>query len=94
MRHTQAMSLVKSFLPDDVSRRLLSGFVIFCVVCAGGALCYVGSALSIRWLYRVGFGIGVVGAIVLVLHVWWRLFIGTEESESAPETQQDEQSPH
>lgn len=94
MRHTQAMSLVKSFLPDEANRRLLSGFVIFCVVCAGGALCLVASALSIRWLYRIGFGIGVVGAIVFVLHVWWRLFIGTLDPESAPVTKQDERSPH
>jgi hypothetical protein len=77
---------------EEAKRRLPSGLVIFCVACFGGALCWVASAFSIRWLYRVGSAIGVVGAIVFVLYLWWRLYIGS--SEAGPETQQDERSPH
>ena len=85
------MPIVKSPLPGEADRPWLAGFVIFCVACTGGALRLVGSALSIRWLYRIGSGIGVVGAIVFVVYVWWRLYAG---SVSASGAQQDEQSPH
>ena len=78
----------------EANRRLLPGVVIFCVACAGGTLCWVASALSIRWLYRIGSGIGVVGAIVFAVYVWWRLYVGGLESGAAPVTQQDEKSPH
>jgi hypothetical protein len=87
-----AVTLVKSFLAAETNRRLPSALVIFCVACTGGALCLIAAALSIRWLYRIGFGIGFLGALVFVLYVWWRLYIGTLGSE--PETPQDEQSPH
>jgi len=86
------VSFLKSFFPAEARRQLPSALIIFCVACAGGALCWIASALSIRWLYRIGFGIGFVGALVFVLNVWWRLYIST--LGSAPETQQDEQSPH
>ena len=76
----------------DTNRRLPTAFVIFCISCIGGALCLVASALSIRWLYRIGVGIGCMGAIVFVMYVWWRLCIGP--LKSAPVTQQDEQTPH
>jgi hypothetical protein len=85
------MPIVKSPLPGEADRPWLAGLVIFCVACTGGALRLVGSALSIQWLHRIGSGIGVVGAIVFVLYVWWRLYVG---SVPASEAQQDEQSPH
>lgn len=88
------MSPVKRLLPDEMIQRLLPGFVIFCVACIGGALSLVASALSIRWLHRMGSAIGVVGAIVFVLHVWWRWYVGGSESGSASETQHNERSPH
>jgi threonine/homoserine efflux transporter RhtA len=62
------MSLLKSLLP---------GFVMACVACAGVALCFVASTLSIRWLYRVGFVIAFLAALFFVLYVWWSLYIGS-----------------
>jgi len=82
------MSLLKSF-PAEASRRVSSGLIFFCIACAGGAICCLASALSIRWLYRIGFGIGFLGAIVFVLYIWWRLYLGT-----VADPPQDDQSPH
>ena len=83
--------IVKSPLPGGADRPWLAGFVIFGVACTGAAFRLVGSALSIRWLYRIGSGIGVVGAIVFVMYVWWRLYVGSVPASGA---QQDERSPH
>ena len=76
-------------MDHEANRRPPSALIILCVACTGCALSLVASVLSIRWLYRVGFAIGVVGAIVFVMYVWWRLYLG-----SAPAEQQDEKTPH
>jgi hypothetical protein len=77
--------------PTRANGGVPSAVVILGVALTGGALRWVASALSIRWLYHVGSGLAVVGAIVFVLYVWWRLYIGSSEP---PEPQQDEHSPH
>jgi hypothetical protein len=61
---------------------LLPTFAFVCVGASGAAICFVATALSIRWLYRVGFVIGFLAALFFVLYLWWRLFIGgTGDSE-------------
>jgi hypothetical protein len=70
----KAMSLFKSFLPDEANRRLFPAFILFCIGATGGAICLVASILSIRWLYNVGFGIGFCGSAAFVLYAWWHVF--------------------
>ena len=62
-------------------RSLLPTFVFLCVGAGGVAICFVASALSIRWLYRVGFVTGFLAALFFVLYLWWSLFISGHDSE-------------
>jgi amino acid transporter len=57
-------------------KSLLPTFVILGVGASGAAICFVATAVSIRWLYRVGFVIAVLASLFFVLYLWWSLFIG------------------
>lgn len=66
-------------------RSLLPTLVFFGAGASGAAICFLASALSIRWLYRTGFVIGFLAALFFVLYLWWRLFIGASGAEDSEE---------
>jgi hypothetical protein len=66
-------------------KSLLPTLVFLCVGASGGAICFVATATSIRWLYRVGFVIAFLASLLFVLYLWWSLFIGDRGADDLPE---------
>jgi membrane protein implicated in regulation of membrane protease activity len=66
-------------------KSLLPTFVILGVGASGAAICVVATAISIRWLYHVGFVIAFLASLFFVLYLWWSLFIGARGTHDLPE---------
>lgn len=73
------MGLLSKFLPDEHNRRLLPGFLAFCLAAIGALLGFVATEFEIAWLGKLAF------MIVAVAVVWGFIFVLTGWVKAIPE---------